>query len=114
MISDSNIIIAPLGAQLHNLHLSVKPLSGDRSGVERGDEKSSREVVEKALSKLNEIANSQKKELNFHYDERIDKIVVRVVEVNTEKVIRQIPSEEFIRLSLKLDEIIGLLLNQNV
>lgn len=51
------------------------------------------------------MSPSKKRRLNFFYDERIEKIVVKVMEGNTEKVICQL---------LKTDEIIGLLLNQNV
>jgi flagellar protein FlaG len=89
------------------------PLESNSSRLETGDEKTSKEAVEKVLSKINEMSTSQKRRLNFSYDERIEKIVVKVMEGNTEKVIRQIPSEELIRQSLKMDEIIGLLLNQN-
>jgi uncharacterized FlaG/YvyC family protein len=51
------------------------------------------------------MSPSKKKRLNFSYDERIEKIVVKIMEGNTEKVICQ---------PLKTDEIIGLLLKQHV
>ncbi len=132
MPSGNNINVAPHTGQLH-FHSSAKatnttmrrtvametggktkyPLDNN-SRLETGVGKTSKEAVEKALSKINEISTSQKSRLNFSYDERIEKIVVKVMDGNTEKVIRQIPSEELIRQSLNMDEIIGLLLNQNV
>ena len=50
-------------------------------------------TAKSGLSKINEMSTSQKRRLNFSYDERIEKIVVKVMEGTTEKVIRQIPSE---------------------
>ncbi len=89
------------------------PLDNNSIRLGTGDGKTSKEAVEKVLSKINEMSTSKKRRLNFSYDERIEKIVVKVMVGNTEKVIRQIPSEELIRQSLNMDEIIGLLLNQN-
>jgi len=91
-----------------------KTYLGNYSRFETGLGETFREAVEKALIKLDEMYNSKKRRLNFYYDRRIDKIVVKVIEGNREKIIRQIPSEEFIRLSLKMDEIVGLLINQNI
>ncbi len=94
----------------------VKPSPGDqkRVGKENGNEKSSREAVEKTLVTVNELAKSLSRKLSFTYDDRIDRIIVKVMEGDGKKIIRQIPPEEMIRLSLKIDEIMGMLINQNV
>ncbi len=91
---------------------SVKPSASENVG--NVDEKPSRETIEKILVKANELARKFSRELSFSYDDRIDKIVVKVMEGDTEKVIRQIPPEEMIRLSLRMDEIMGMLINQSV
>ncbi len=95
---------------------AAKPSPGDQQkvGKENGNEKPSREAVEKTLVKVNELAKSLSRKLSFTYDDRIDKIIVRVMEGDGEKIVRQIPTEEMIRLSLKMDEIMGMLINQNV
>jgi flagellar protein FlaG len=130
--SETNTIAVPVVAQLRNPGSSVvatqtakrthaevtdamlKPSPGDSSRAERGSEQPSREVIERALARLNELSNSQKRRLNFSYDDRIEKVVVRILEGDSEKLVRQIPPEEMIRLSLKIDEAIGVLFNQNV
>ena len=91
---------------------SVKPSASEN--VKNADEKPSRETIEKNLVKVNELARKFSRELNFSYDDRIDKVIVKVVEGGTEKVIRQIPPEEMIRLALRMDDIMGMLINQNV
>ncbi len=95
---------------------SVKPSPSDKNGVNvnNAEGKPSREAVEKTLVKAKELARKFSRELDFTYDDRIDKVVVKVMEGDTEKVIRQIPPEEMIRLSVKMDDILGMLINQDV
>jgi len=135
MTSDINEIIAPVIEQLRSQGSSgvskptvrsgadtvqennaVKPSPGDKNrvNVENVAEKPSGKEIEKTLVKVNELAKSLSRKLSFSYDDRIEKIIVKVMEGDTEKVIRQIPPEEMIRLSLRMDEIMGMLINQSV
>ena len=128
MASGINEIVAPVVEQLRgNASSGVSDPKGKgavrekisvtpspSTNVKNADEKPSRETVEKALVKANELIRKFRRELNFTYDDRIDKIVVKVMEGDTEKVVRQIPPEEMIRLSVKMDDILGMLINQSV
>jgi len=91
--------------------ISVTPSPSEN--VTKADEKPSRETVEETLAKANEMARKFSRELSFSYDERIDKVVVTVREGDTDKVVRQLPPEEMIRLSVKMDDILGMLINQS-
>ena len=131
MPSETNTIIVPVVTQLRNpgswvettqsgrstrvvvTDSTVNPSPGDTNKTETSSGKPSKEAVERTLARLNELANSLKRKLNFSYDERIEKVVVRIMEGDSEKMIRQIPPEEMIRLSLKIDEAIGMLFNQD-
>ena len=132
MTSGTNTIIAPVIEQYRNPSSSevskriraainqgsdaLKPSPGDRKRVEdqNGNEKPSREAIEKTLVKVNELAKSLSRKLSFSYDDRIEKIIVKVMEGDGKKIVRQIPPEEMIRLSLKMDEIMGMLIDQDV
>ena len=128
MASGINEIVAPVIEQLRGTtssgvsnpvgrsgtNNSVKPSPSDENGVHKAGGKPSRAEVERALVEANELAKKFSRELNFTYDHRIDKVVVKVMEGDTEKVIRQIPPEEMIRLSVKMDDIMGMLINQSV
>ena len=90
------------------------PSPGNQSRVETHNSNvPSKEAIEKALIKAHELAQSLSRKLSFSYDDRINKVIVRVMEGSSEKVVRQIPPEEMIRLSLKMDEIMGILINQD-
>ena len=93
----------------------VKPSPGNLNRVESddGNSRPSSEAIEDALVRVQELARSMSRTLSFSYDKRIDKVIVRVMEGSGEKVVRQIPAEEMIRLSLKMDEIMGMLINQD-
>jgi flagellar protein FlaG len=122
--------VAPVREQNHSLevpqsvmrssgvwkHSTVKPSPGEGDNVETGTKKNrpSAEDVEKALAKANDLVKSMSRKLTFSYDDRIEKIIVRVMEGDSEQVIRQIPAEEMIRLSLKMDELMGMLFNQSI
>jgi flagellar protein FlaG len=67
-----------------------------------------RAKIAAAVQKLADVANASNVELSFSVDQSSDQIVVKVTDANTGKVIRQIPSEEMLRLSRNIKEMIGL------
>ena len=68
--------------------------------AEVDQEKSSKELVQE-VAFANAIAEFLNQKVSFSYDARVDQIVVKVTRGDTEEVIRQIPSEEMIKLMTK-------------
>lgn len=60
------------------------------------------EEVTKAVSKLNDYVQNVQRNLQFSVDQDSGVMVVKVIEANTDKVIRQIPNEETVRLARQL------------
>ena len=68
--------------------------------------------ISKALQERNEkLAQERMNDLNrqniglaFSFDKDTDNTIVKVTDLNTEKLVRQIPSEEFLELSKRLNE----------
>ena len=52
--------------------------------------------------------------LHFSVHETTGRTVVRVVDKETEKLIREIPPEEFLNLAAKLEEMIGIIFDKKV
>ena len=67
-----------------------------------------RTAIEDVKKALLPVAN----ELSFSIDQDSGRTLVRIVDLQTDEVIRQIPSEEIVRISKALDRLQGLLLNQ--
>ena len=95
---------------------SINPSPGNDGRVEekQNNENSSKAAVEKAVQRATELARSLSRKLSFSYDDRINKVIVRVMEGESDKLVRQIPAEEMIRLSVRMDEIMGILIDQDV
>jgi flagellar protein FlaG len=69
--------------------------------LETRQEKPSKGLVQE-VAYANAIAEFLNQKVSFSYDTRIDQIVVKVTRGNTEEVIRQMPSEEMIKMITKL------------
>ncbi|MEM7280092.1 MAG: flagellar protein FlaG [Pseudomonadota bacterium] len=69
-----------------------------------------REVdVEQLAERLNEFARSIKRELQFSVDDSSGRTVIKVLDPQTDEVIRQIPSEEILRLAARISDAQSLL-----
>ncbi len=75
------------------------------------DEKQKQELIEKLKEKINKLLSSWNIQLDFTIDKDLDKVVVKVKDKDTGKVIRQIPPEEMLKIAKSIEEVTGLLLD---
>ncbi len=71
-----------------------------------------KEALKDAVKKVNDFVTSQTSDVQFLIDESTHIHVVKVVDVATQDVIRQIPSEEILQLAKSLDRLQGLIVRQ--
>lgn len=71
-----------------------------------------RQQVEEAAKSVNEFLQPINKSINFSLDEDTGITVVKVIDVATKEVIRQIPSEEMLVIAKAIDQMKGLLVQQ--
>ena len=71
-----------------------------------------RQQVEDAAKSVNDFLQPINKSINFSLDEDTGITVVKVVDVATKEVIRQIPSEEMLVIDKAIDQMKGLLVQQ--
>ena len=64
-----------------------------------------------ALRSINAFLESNSSSLEFSLDQDSKRVIVKVVDAQTNDVIRQIPTEEAIEISKALDKLQGLLVN---
>lgn len=67
------------------------------------------EKVEEIVAELNEMAQQVERQLQFSVDEGSGSTVIRVIDSQTEQVIREIPPEEILTLRERLGEVQGVL-----
>ena len=70
------------------------------------------EEVEAAVEKLNEFMETGQHNLNFSVDKDTENLVVKVMDKNTQEVIRQFPSEETLKLAKHIEGMLGLIFNE--
>jgi len=68
------------------------------------DKELSQEALEKVVSQLNAYIQNTQRDVDFSVDDATGRVVVRVIDSESEEVIRQIPSEEMLAISRHLVE----------
>lgn len=67
-----------------------------------------------ALAEINESLRMSSIGVQFEFDKVADTMIVKVVDVESGELIRQMPSEEVVRISRALGKLQGLLVHQTV
>ncbi|GAB3537640.1 hypothetical protein GCM10027343_01330 [Noviherbaspirillum agri] len=68
--------------------------------------------LDHALDNINKIVQIQSPGLEFSIDPDSNRTIVKVIDRQTQEVLRQIPSEEALKISKSLDQLTGLLIRQ--
>lgn len=88
------------------------------SGTGRPDQSNpseiDRDVIERAAAKVSKVLDSTDPRLKIEVDDESERVVIKVVEQDSGKVIRQIPPEELLKLEKYLSSAKGLLLHEQV
>ncbi|MEH6797847.1 MAG: flagellar protein FlaG [Halopseudomonas sabulinigri] len=79
-----------------------------RDAVEQSPEVE-RDQLQTAVSDLQDFVQSVRRDINFNLDDESGRVVINVTEASSGDIIRQLPSEEALRLSENLSEIRSLL-----
>lgn len=70
------------------------------------------EDLQRALEEVQSAINVVANDLRFSFDEDTGRTLVKIVDRETDEVIKQIPSEELVQISKALDKLQGLLVKQ--
>jgi flagellar protein FlaG len=76
-----------------------------------GSEKESKLYPEELLNQIKSITENGLYSVRFERDSGTEELIVKIVDSDTDEVIRQIPPEELINLSKHLKELSGNLVN---
>ncbi|NPA54851.1 MAG: flagellar biosynthesis protein FlaG [Epsilonproteobacteria bacterium] len=71
-----------------------------------------REELQKTVEELNKEMSPLNTDIKFKFDDKVDELVVNVIDKNTDKVIRKIPSDEALKLMEKMRELVGALFDK--
>ncbi|MBO3275789.1 flagellar protein FlaG [Pseudomonas schmalbachii] len=94
---------------------SIKPAadtaqnSSLRDGESSRDGAASRSRLDSAVDDIQSFLQTLKRNLNFSIDESSGKVVVKVIDGDSGKVVRQMPSEDVLKLAARLDDMRSLM-----
>lgn len=70
--------------------------------------------ISKAVAQIQKLCEMCDRKLQFRVNKETNRIVIKVIDANTDKVIREIPSEEIQRLQARIRETVGLLFDETI
>ena len=97
-------------------------IPANRTRAERGGQRSApaphknydAAEIQEALQKLEKTSYIFDRRFKFSVNREINRIVVKVIDAATDKVIKEIPPEEIQRLVARIRETIGLLVDEKI
>lgn len=80
--------------------------------LEKQDKEKIKKELERITEELNKALNPLNTTLKFKFDDKVDELVVKVVDTKDNRVIREYPPKEALELMQKMRELIGLLFDK--
>lgn len=102
----SEEVTLPVATQTPQAVTQSRPIDSTSSAA------ANKENLEKHLSKINDFVQTRASNIQFTMDEETGIRIVKVVDTATKEVIRQLPTEEAVRIAKALDQLQGLLIRQ--
>ncbi|MFP4509462.1 MAG: flagellar protein FlaG [Spirochaetota bacterium] len=110
-------ISGPFGTPVFDMVAHGRTVSGDAQGRVTPDvpfERPTRDEIDQMVAQLQTTAAVINRRLRFSVNTDIGGVIVKVIDANTDKVIKELPPEALQRIQSRLSEAIGLLLDERV
>ncbi len=70
--------------------------------------------VKAQIKEIQDLTDNLGTKVQFNVNEQLGKVIVKVVDPSTDKVIKEIPSEEIQTMQIRIKEAIGLIFDQQI
>ncbi|RUM31454.1 MAG: flagellar biosynthesis protein FlaG [Aquifex sp.] len=103
--------------QQNLLQKNQKNLENFRKEIKQrleGNQRVSNEEIQKIIEEIKRKLDYLNKYLKIEIDQDLEIPVVKIIERDTNRIIRQIPPEYLLELMKRIDEMLGVLLNERV
>lgn len=104
--------VAVRTAVVRNQQAATQAVQVGSQAVQATGQTEAGQQLKTATDKVSKLVNLYQSELEFTVDEESGTNVVKVLDKESKEVIRQMPSEEMLRIAKSIDQIVGVLLNQ--
>jgi len=108
-MSVASVGFSPASPMTHTVEIQPQTVR-----QERPEPKVKPHIIHSAVADLQRMGDAFNKRLQFVVDHRSNEVIVKVIDKETDKVIKELPPEELQRLHRNLKEAIGLLFDEMV
>lgn len=70
------------------------------------------ESVQQAVDAINSALNVMEKDVNLKIHPETNRVIVQIIDAETNQVIKEIPPEKILNLVLKLEELLGFVIDE--
>jgi flagellar protein FlaG len=84
-----------------------RKVSLDQQGAQASDRTAA------LVEEMNRAARALNARVSFSIDQRTAKVVIRVIDGETNEVLRQIPPEEMLRVAAQMQQLLGVLIDKS-
>ncbi|CUU05096.1 flagellar protein FlaG [Candidatus Thermokryptus mobilis] len=113
MIGDVKNINATKPVQVEQYDISSQS-SVDVQRVSQSERGLSTDEIEQIVSELNNFIQIFNTKIAFEIDKETRKTVLKIIDAQSNEIIRQIPPEELLEISRRISELLGLIINAKV
>jgi len=93
--------------------VSHRKIAGDQGG-EKGSFRDLQLDLKAAVDKLEKMVTQFNRRFDITLNQQINRIVVKVIDTETDEVIKEIPPEEIQHLLVRMNEMMGLFINEKI
>ena len=85
------------------------PVTNEGKSISLNEE---RKILRESTEKFNKLSDKLNLDIKFAYNDKIDQVYLNVIDKNTGQIIRKLPSEEAMKISESMKELVGILLDK--
>ena len=109
--------IEPVVAAAAEMNATVKEVQGSKQNMKDGSEGEGKEKQQASKKQIESAVNHANKQLRktgcqFSYHEGTKRVSIKIIDKETEEVIREIPPEETLEMVEKMWELAGILVDE--
>lgn len=89
-------------------------MAANAEKVREVEKKSEEQIAKRIVEQVNEYLSENNWSLKYYYHEAAHQMVARIVDNETNEVIREVPPKELLDLSARMEKFVGLILDEQV
>ena len=87
----------------------ITPEKQEQQEIKKEEKIKTKEELQKLTEQLNKEMQPLNPDIKFSFNDKVDELVVDVVEKHSNRIIRKIPSDEALKIMQKMRELVGIL-----